>query len=297
MAKRATATVKAEATQDDPEEKVSQTTAVANWDEELARDAEVAAGMEANAGGGQYFSTQGGILAFNDSPLPDNQMAVVIVDSILENVFYADEYDPNNPAPPTCFAFGRDDGALAPHPTVVERGQAQHETCRGCPMNVFGTADKGRGKACRNTRRLALIPAGDLTKEGRFTANREPDDFARAPMGFLKLPVTSVKGYANFVKQAAGALKRPPHGIFSTVKEIPDAKTQFKVLFSPLATVPNDVMAAVMARRAEAVATIETPYPLDVEERDDKPAARGAKGKAAAGGGRPPVKKAAPKKY
>src|ERR1700731_2525784 len=273
------------------EETKPQTTAVTNWEAEMAAAAEVAAAMEANPGGGQYFSTRGGILALNDAAVPNNQMAVVIVDSVLENVFYESEYDPDNPAVPTCFAFGRDEATMAPPPNVVERGQAQNATCRGCPMNEFGTADKGRGKACRNTRRIGLIPAGDLTADGRFKAFDEDDHFASAAVAFLKLPVTSVKGYANFVKQVAGALKRPPHGIFSKVKVVPDPKTQFRVLFEPLGAVPNALMTSVMKRNLEVKAVIETPYSLDLEERAEpaKKPVRGAK--PAAGGNRPAVRK------
>ena len=58
-------------------------TAVANWDEELAKQAQVAAAVEANTGSGQFFSVRGGILQFDGAPLPGNQAAVVIVDSII----------------------------------------------------------------------------------------------------------------------------------------------------------------------------------------------------------------------
>ena len=90
-------------------QKKPQTTALVTWDEELARQAEIAASMEASAGGGQFFSTKGGILSWQDSPLSGNQMAVIILDSILENVFYEGHYDPDAPQSPTCFAFSRDE--------------------------------------------------------------------------------------------------------------------------------------------------------------------------------------------
>ena len=96
------------------------------WEEQLARDAEVAVAMEANTGGGQFFSVKGGVLAFNDAPLPGNQMAVVILDSILENVFYEGEYDPSTPMAPTCFAFSRDELTMGPHQTVIDHKQDQH---------------------------------------------------------------------------------------------------------------------------------------------------------------------------
>lgn len=281
-----------------PKTPTTTSTAIVPWDERLAQEAEIAAGMEANSGGGQFFSFRGGMMSFNDAPVPGNQLAVVILDSVLENVFYEGAYDPDTPMPPTCFAFGRDEATIAPHQTVFDHEQAQHDQCKGCPMNEWGTADKGRGKACRNTRRLGVIQAGEIDERGQFKPFTDPEHFEKAGVGYMKLPVTSVKGYATFVKQVAGALRRPPYGIFTKIRLIPDAKTQIKVLFEPISKVPDALMSAIVARHEEVMSVIEFPYSLDVEERQEpakKPAARGAKPVPATS--RPPVKKPAGKKY
>jgi hypothetical protein len=237
-------------------------TAVANWDEELARQADVAAGMEANVGGGQFFSAKGGVLQFDGSPLPGNQAAVVIVDTILENVYYECSYNPDSPQAPTCFAFGREDNEMEPHASVdtTPEFERQSDVCHGCPMNDFGTAVVGRGKACRNTRRLALIPAGSYNSKGDLDMFDDVEHFAKTPIAFMKMPVTSVKGYATFVKQVSGALRRPPHGVFTRISVIPDAKTQFKVLFEVIEKVPNELMSAIMQRHTDAGSVIEFPY-------------------------------------
>lgn len=225
-------------------------TDIINWEEELARQADVAAGMEAHTGGGQFFSVRGGMLQFDGAPLPGNQACVVIVDSVFENVFYEGAYDPDSPQAPTCFAFGRDEEEMAPSEVVDKTPEfkPQSDRCRGCPQNEFGTARVGKGKACRNTRRLALIPAGSYDSKGNLTIFDDEEHFRKTPLAFMKLPVTSVKGYATFVKQVAGALRRPPHGIITRVFVQPDAKTQFKVLFEALQLVPNELMGAVMQR-------------------------------------------------
>lgn len=257
--------------------------AMVKWEEELAKQAEVAAGMEESTATGAFFSTKSGVLAFNGSPMPNNEMAVVILDAVLENVFYEGEYDPDVPSGPTCFAFGRDEKDMAPHKVCVEAGIAVAESCHGCPNNEWGSADKGRGKACRNTRRLAMLSAGEFDRGGKFVVIDDPEHYESTGMAFMKLPVTSVKGYAAFVKSVAGAMRRPPHGIFTRVKVVPDSKTQFKVVFEPLGTVPNELLGAVMQRREEAMATIESPYQLP-EEEEQKPARGGKRGgKPAAG--------------
>lgn len=261
--------------------KTSKSTAVTTWDEELAKQAAIAAGMEESTASGQFFGLKAGVLTWADAPIPNNEMAVVILDSVLENVYYEGEYDPDVPQSPMCFAFGRDDKTMAPHKNVVEAGNQQcgaSGLCNGCEMNEFGSAEKGRGKACRNTRRLAMIPAGNFNKGGEFVMIKEAEHFESTPIGFMKLPVTSVKGYAAFVKQVAGALRRPPHGIVTRIKVIPDAKSQFKVLFEPLDNIPNNLMGAVMERNKEAQAVIEFPYTPNDEE-SPAPAKRGGKSK------------------
>lgn len=251
--------------------------AVAKWDEELARQAEIAAAMEASSGGGQFFSIQGGQLTWQDNPMPGNEMAVVILDHIFENTFYEDAYDPDNPAPPSCFAFGRNDKEMEPHIIVREADNQMADACDGCEMNEWGSADTGRGKACKTTRRLAMIPAGNFDKNGDFEMIDDPEFYAKAQIGYMKLPVTSINGFASFVKQVAGTLKRPPFGIFTRVYVQPDPKTQYKVFFEPLDSIPDELASVIMERNEEAKTVIDFPYQLPDEE---EPAPRKARGRA-----------------
>lgn len=254
------------------------TTALTTWDEELAKQAAIAAGMEeSTGGGGQFFSVKGGVLTWQDAPLPNNQMAVIILDSILENVYYEGQYDPDEPSGPVCYALGRVEKTLEPHKLVVEAGTAQHDQCEGCEMNEFGSARVGRGKACRNTRRLAMIPAGTFDKDGKLTLIDDVDHYTTAVEGYMRLSVMSVKGYASFVKQVAGTLKRPPFGIITKVKVVPDPKSQFRITFEPLMNVPDEFMSAVVQRHQTVAETIGFPYPMDDEPIAKKPAKKPAR--------------------
>jgi len=266
----------------------SKTTEIANWDEELAKQAQAAAAMEESTATGQFFGLKAGVLTFNDSPLPGNQMAAIILDSVLENVFFAGAFDPDVPQTPVCFAFGRDEKELAPHVNVdTEEGfERQCESCHDCEKNKFGSAETGRGKACRNTRRLAIISGGTLNpKTDEFTMT-ELDAIESATVGFMKLPVMSVKGYAAYVKNLAGALKKPPLAMFTKISVVPDPKSQFRVLFEALEPVPDEYLTAILARVNEAKESIEQPYTPRTEEFEQvKPAQkRGAKAQAPARG-------------
>ena len=254
-------------------------TAIVRWEDELAKQAEAAAAQESSTSVGAFFSTKSGVLSFNDQPMPNNEMAVIILDSVFENVLYEGRYDPDNPTPPTCFAFGRDD-SIKPHETVFEAGQNQSDKCKGCEHNEWGSAEVGRGKACSNKRRLALIPAGHFDRAGNFTMIEDDTHYQTAGLAFLKLPVTSVQGFAAYVKQISGALKRPPHGMLTRIKLVPDPKSQFKMTFEALDKVPDHLMPIVMGRHHEAVESIEVPYSLELREEEAPKQTRG----------KPPVK-------
>lgn len=279
--------------------------AVVDWEEEMAREAAAAAKMEQNTGGGQFFSIKGGLLKFDEAEVPNNQMAVIILDSILENVYYTEDYDPDEPTGPACFAFGRDEKDMVPHEVVFANGTQQSEKCATCQWNEWGTADKGKGKACKNARRLAMIGAGSLDANGKFTLDDRPETFQTGIVGFLRVPVTSVKGYATFVKQVASVLHRPPYGVIAKVQVKPHPKHQVEVVFSVLQEVDKSLLPIVRQRVEEVRGTIDFPYQVNAEP-DDAPspkqaartpkavkAAAGKKGVPAPAGRRPPAKAAA----
>lgn len=259
-----------------------------DWEKELAEQARIAAEMEASAAGGQFFSTRGGVLSWNETPLPASSMVVVILDHVLENVFYEGDFDPENPSQPVCFAFGRDALTIKPHEVVVKNGSDQHDFCQGCPQNQWGTADKGKGKACRNTRRLALIPAGEINPKTGDVAKifEDPAHYENAGVGYLKLPVTGVKAFANFVQSVSATFGRPPHGIISRIRVNSHPKNQLEVIVEPYDKCSNDIMPVLMRRHKETQALIEFPYALDdgaaeekkpAKKKDKPPVKRGRK--------------------
>lgn len=241
--------------------KVSTSTAVQNWEEELANQAKIAAKQEEHVGGGSFFSTRAGVLAVDGQSIPNNKMTVLIVDGVLENVWYPGAFDPDEMAPPACFAFGRDDDEMEPHAVVKANGTAQSTLCSECPKNEFGSSETGRGKACSNRRRLAILAAGEYDKKtGDFTANLDAGHYTNTEMRYLKVPPTSIAAYANYVKQLAAGLHRPPHGVFTEISLRPHPKKQFEVVFEAVQEVPNDIMGAVMARHKQERELIEFPY-------------------------------------
>lgn len=246
-------------------------TGVANWKQQMQHEAEAAKGMEKGVGASNFFSTKNGKLSYNDQDLPNNEMPVIVVDYILENTYYTEEYDPNNPSSPDCYAFGRDEDTMAPH---EEAPDPQAKLCVNCEWNKFGTADRGKGKACRNSRRLALTPAGAI-EEGEIVVNDDSEYYETSDIGFLKIPPTSLKGWAAYVRDIYSRFKTPPMGVITHVKLVPDEADQFHIVFSHNGEI-TDGMGQILYQRQQMLrdaGDLEQPY-QQIEDDEEEPAPR-----------------------
>lgn len=231
------------------------TTALATYDEKFAAYAKKRQ-QEEPAAAGQFFSLRGGQLTFNDAVVEGNQMAVIVLDAVHENCFYKSKFNPEVITAPDCYAFGRKEDELVPHPEAPDK---QNPTCAGCRHNVFGSGE-GRGKACSNRRRLAMISAGTFDKKlGEFRIFENPKDF-ESDIAFLKLPVTSVKGFKSFVRKITDVMNRPEWGVFTKVSVESDPRSQFRVNFEVLDLLPPELFETVEERASEAQKSIIFPY-------------------------------------
>jgi hypothetical protein len=239
-----------------------------NWEAELAAKADIAVSTEANVGaGGKYFSLKSGQLSFNDAPVPGNEMTVVILDHVMEVTYYDTDYDADEVTPPAAYAIARTEDELVWHEDSIP--EYAGEKVKGSDIFEWGSADKGKGKAAKEKRRIAIIAEGDL------------DDIANAEVAFLKIPTTSIKGYAQYVKNLNDTLKRPPLGVLTRIKVVPDAKTQFKVLFTMVEQITDgDVIGELLDKQPSVQEQLFAGY--QKADEDEKPArgrnARGGKG-------------------
>lgn len=162
---------------------------VTSWKAKLAVEAEQAAQSEASSGGGKFFSMKAGQLSFDNEKIKGNHIAVIILDHIFETVYYEGEYDPDNQQGPTAFALGRDEKELRWHEN--SREDFAGELCSESEVCQWGSADKGRGKAARETRRLAVIPAGKLDRDGELDEVYDDGEYYKTgEVGYMRLPVT-----------------------------------------------------------------------------------------------------------
>lgn len=224
---------------------------------QLAVDAKDAAAKERPAVG--RISLKSGVMTYAGQQIAGNKMEAIVLSAVFRNVFYAGRYDPNNIVNPTCFAISVEDGNMVPHENVEN---PVHPTCDGCPNNEWASDPSGgRGKACKQTRRLVLMPDTAVEKG--------PKEVKQAELAIMDLPVTSVKNYSGFVNSLAVSAKVPPYAAIAEISVVPDPKTQFKVRFQPMRIIPSiEHLDAVKARLEDAKLIAMTPYD---EANTDKP--------------------------
>lgn len=151
-------------------------------------------------GGAPVIRTRGKKFKIDETVIKAPLLCVVLGSSFVYT-YYDQDFDPDSPGVPACWAVGEvgKEGEMAPPENVPVR---QHETCRGCPQGAFGSADKGRGKACRNGRRVAVI---GLT-----------DERAEPQVMLLNIPPTGLRKFSAYVKQVASVADRPLHGVITS---------------------------------------------------------------------------------
>lgn len=120
-------------------------------------------------GGGMAFEVPGDD---EDSPDMEKEIVGVIVDHHPVNAFWADKYSGQN-NPPTCSSLDGGQGI------DIETGEIK--PCNSCSLNEWGTAEDGRGKACKNMHRVYIKRTDELF-----------------PI-LLTLPPTSLKNFSNFL--------------------------------------------------------------------------------------------------
>lgn len=196
-------------------------TAMVSWQEKLAAAAARTVEREKPPTSKSIKVSAGGILTMDGAGIPNNALDVVVLEAMDANLFYREEYDSDNPQPPDCYAYGNKwddpDAPMIPHEKVENPISPE---CDGCENNEFGSAAKGRGKACKNTKLVACILADDI------------DDVDKAEIRVLRMPVTSVRNWSGYAREAlATRLELPPFAVVTRILGKPHPKNQLEVQF------------------------------------------------------------------
>ena len=180
---------------------------------------------------------------------------VVILDFVSMNNFYENAYDAKNIVPPTCFAIGQVPTQMVPSDNAPVK---QSDACQTCPMNQFGSA--GDGKACKNMRRLAVLP---------------PDADEETPVWILDVSPTGLKSFDGYVRSVASKFNMPPVGVVTEITFATDVEYASLRFGNPE---PNEGMENHWGRRQEALDRLSQEPDVSAYETAVKPPPRGRAG-------------------
>ena len=204
---------------------------------------------------GQSIKINNGVMSLGDQIIPGNQFAAIILDAAHVNTFYGTAYNPNVILPPTCYAVGRSEMEMVPHPDMAKDMnyfRAQADRCSACPQNVFGSARQGEGKACGNRRRLLLLMCG-VYPQGQLVPIMDLSHYASSALLTLSIAPTSAKNWGRLIRQASAEYQRPPFGVISRVFGYAHEKHGKEAVgFDIIAPVPDDWAPTIFKRQQEA---------------------------------------------
>lgn len=172
------------------------------------------------------------VLMREDGDGPRNSIEIVILKASthLTKTWYETGYVEGSNAAPDCFSSN----GVNPDPSSPK---PQCNVCALCPKNAWGSAvnaqgQAGKGKACSDVKRLAIVPANDIRNE-----------FFGGPL-LLRVPPSSLQDMASFGTQ----MSKMGYPYFSYVTRISfDPSTPYpKLQFSALRPITDNAEAALV---------------------------------------------------
>lgn len=211
--------------------------------------------------GNRITVTQSKSFKFPNGLESSEPFEAVIVEFAAANFYYEDTYDRNNVTPPVCFALGMEPAGLTPAESITE---PQAGSCASCWANQFGS--QGKGKACTNTRLLAVIPT---------------DADAETEPWILKVSPTAIRAFDAHVAAVARNFGMPVRGVVTEISFNPESEWA-SLRFRTIGPATKDLVMLAQALKPGAQAALLTePTVQAVGEENTKKVAAPARKKPA----------------
>lgn len=179
---------------------------------------------------------------------PANHITVVIMrtNPAFSKAYYAEKYVEGSDAKPDCFS---NDG-IRPDPQSAEK---QAKTCALCPFNAFGSSDTGRGKACPDSKRLAVATPDRLDNPA-----------------LLRVPPTSLKNLAKYAEKLS-SMSADVRWVATKIGFDPQATHQV-LTFEPVGFLDGETIQKVIALQDDEILLRVTGEKLEQTTEEDAPA-------------------------
>lgn len=174
-----------------------------------AEQSAAAAAAAPIAGGLPRVTFKDGMFFSGEDTLGPKITVIILAESLLK-VWYEEEYDQNVQSPPSCFAVheATPEGYTPMHAHKsspnIQGGPNDHD-CKGCELNMFGTAEKGNGKACSDRRNLFIC----FPDDPGLTSDQD------VKYGVMTITPTGLQAYGTYLKKLDSGYHRPPWGVLT----------------------------------------------------------------------------------
>jgi hypothetical protein len=236
------------------------------WEEELKAKAAMARSKEVV--GVPRITHKNGILKLDGKKVDGNKITLLIVDYIFTKSYFETGYKDGESSTPVCYAYAdklAGDKGMKPHAAVLEKDR-QSESCDNCEHNAFGTALQGRGKRCRDDRKLlCLVQSRD--------ADRDPEAVRTCEMRTTNVPPSSLKSWAGLL---AGIEEVSPTGAIQSVavELTTEAQDQAYTLeWTIKDRLDGETVQALLARAEVSQSLLFAPWPK-LEKKEETPEAK-----------------------
>lgn len=253
----------------------------------------VATTKKAESPSGGYISLKQGRMKVGDVPMPNDMIRAIVVEYRKDNEFYPKAYVQGESQFPTCHAVVRPHEVLSPwrkprpgedtsklksdkatglvadcEKPEVEAGRG----CDSCRMLEWKSASlienyrgSGKGKACRESRRLHVLAADQCTT---------PGDVEKAPFMTLIPPPTSLDNFKRFANEVTEVLDTPIFGAVVEIAVKPHDDFQFMVHYKIIEQINDEGILLALLNRHEQMAQKQMSLP----KADDSKEAKDARG-------------------
>jgi hypothetical protein len=178
-------------------------TSLQAYEDQLAKEAsEIKRTLSANVG--STISTRGKMFTMPDGRSHPGPLQCIILDFINYNLYYRDPFNAQDIKPPVCWAYNKYVDELGPADGVEE---PQSDACSSCPHFQFGSAPNGRGKACRQTVKLAVV---------------EPNPTEASEIMVISVSPTALKAWAGYLNLVDMKYNTVPAGVITEISFNPN---------------------------------------------------------------------------
>lgn len=166
-----------------------------------------------------------------DGPKSSIEVVILSASKAVSKVWYEQGYVEGSNAAPDCFS----NNGIAPDPASTKK---QCDSCALCPMNQWGsrmTPAGKNGKACADSKRLAVVPVQDI-----------PNEVFGGPM-LLRVPAASLQDLAMY-GQKMSQLGYPYYAIATRIA-FDNAESYPKFVFGAIRPLTDDEADIVLTER------------------------------------------------